>query len=222
MLFKGGVRVEREEAAMADTQRDAPPAHPGTVLREEYLEPLGLTQRALADALQVPYQRINELVRGKRGVTPSTALRLARYLGAPAEWWLELQARWDLYYAQESEAEELAAIDRHTGSPDEALRYAPPRDPGDVVREARGGTAMGTTIQLPPDLLALLDRRGRAHKQGLAEQVIEMVRAFLQGEVDPILQPGDPLLSAPVAEGSGRGDLAAGHDRYLYARQEPD
>jgi addiction module HigA family antidote len=191
------------------------------VLREDYLEPLGLTQRALADALQVPYQRINELVRGKRGVTPSTALRLARYLGTPAEWWLDLQARWDLYHAGEAEAGELAAIQRHEGSPEEQVRYAPPRDQGDFVREARGGT-MATGIQLPPDLLAQLDRRGRAQKQGLAEQVIEMVRAFLQGEVDPILQPGDPLLAAPVAEGSGQGDLATGHDRYLYARQESD
>jgi addiction module HigA family antidote len=192
------------------------------VLREDYLEPMGLTQRALADALQVPYQRINELVRGKRGVTPSTALRLARFLGTPAAWWLELQARWDLYYAGEAEAEELAAIDPYAGSPGEEVRYAPPTHPGDVVRETRGGVPMPMTLHLPPDLVALLDRRGRKQKQGLAEQVIDMVRAFLQGEVDPILQPNDPLLAAPVAEGSGRGDLAAGHDRYLYARQESD
>ena len=74
---------------------------------------------------------------------------------------------------------------------------------------------MAKPIQLPPELLALLDRRGKERGLGLADQVIEMVRAFLQGEVDPILQPNDPLLAAPVAEGSGLGDLAADHDRYL-------
>jgi addiction module HigA family antidote len=186
------------------------------------MEPLGLTQRALADAIQVPYQRLNELVRGKRGVTPSTALRLARYLGTPAEWWLELQARWDLYYAGEAEAEELATIDRLASSPERPVRYAPPVPQGDSLRESRQGSAMRTMIPLPPDLLALLDRRGKEQQKGLAEQVIEMVRAFLEGEVDPILQPDDPLLAAPVADGSGLGDLATGHDRYLYARQDTD
>ena len=62
-----------------DDQRNGPrPTHPGEVLRKDYLEPMGLTQRELADAIRVPYQRVNELVRVKRGVTPSTALRLAR------------------------------------------------------------------------------------------------------------------------------------------------
>jgi hypothetical protein len=78
---------------------------------------------------------------------------------------------------------------------------------------------MATGIPFPPDVLAALDRRGKEHKIGLAEQVIEMVRAFLQGEVDPILQPDDPLLAAPVAEGSGLGDMAADHDRYMYGRE---
>jgi addiction module HigA family antidote len=57
------------------------PTHPGEMLLEEFLNPMGLTQRDLADAIHVPYQRVNELVNGRRGVTPSTALRLAKYFG---------------------------------------------------------------------------------------------------------------------------------------------
>lgn len=86
------------------------PTHPGEMLLEEFLEPMGLTQRELADAIHVPYQRINEIINGKRGMTPSTALRLEKFFGMPASFWLNLQLRWDLYFAQQSEKEELAAI----------------------------------------------------------------------------------------------------------------
>jgi addiction module HigA family antidote len=71
-----------------------------------------LSQRDVADGIGVPYQRINELVNGQRGVTPSTALRLARYLGTPADVWMNLQQRWDLYHAQADEAEALRRIPR--------------------------------------------------------------------------------------------------------------
>lgn len=86
------------------------PTHPGEMLLEEFLVPLGVTQRVLANAIHVPYQRINELVNGRRGVTPSTALRLARYLGTSPGFWLNLQTRWDLYQTQRTEDEALAAI----------------------------------------------------------------------------------------------------------------
>ena len=69
-----------------------------------------ITQRELADAIHVPYQRINELVNQKRGITPSTALRLARFFGVSADFWLNLQIRWDLYKAQLAEQDELDAI----------------------------------------------------------------------------------------------------------------
>jgi antitoxin HigA-1 len=90
------------------------PTHPGEMLAEEFLTPMGITQRQLADALLVPYQRINELVNGHRGVTPSTALRLARYFGNTADFWLSLQLRWDLYEAQRHEAKELKRIQPHS------------------------------------------------------------------------------------------------------------
>ncbi len=87
-----------------------PPTHPGEMLLEEFLTPMNLTQRELAEALHVPYQRINEIINGKRGVTPATALRLARFFGMSAGFWMNLQLRWDLYHAQQQEAEVLAVI----------------------------------------------------------------------------------------------------------------
>jgi addiction module HigA family antidote len=71
---------------------------------------MGLTQRELADAIHVPYQRINEVINGRRGVTPSTALRLSRFFGISPDFWMNLQLRWDLYFAQESETDELKNI----------------------------------------------------------------------------------------------------------------
>ncbi|MEO7360465.1 MAG: HigA family addiction module antitoxin [Gemmatimonadaceae bacterium] len=85
------------------------PTHPGEMLLEEFLTPMGLTQRELADGIHVPYQRVNELVNGKRGVTPHTALRLAKFLGTTPDVWMIVQVRWDLYHAQRDEA---AALDR--------------------------------------------------------------------------------------------------------------
>lgn len=76
------------------------PTHPGEMLLEEFLLPMGLTQRELADAIHVPYQRINEIINGRRGMTPSTALRLAKFFGMSASFWLNLQLRWDLYFVE--------------------------------------------------------------------------------------------------------------------------
>ena len=90
------------------------PTHPGEMLLEEFLIPMGITQQELANAIHVPYQRINEIVRGRRGVTPSTALRLAKFFGVSADFWLNPQLRWDLYNAQQSEGSELERIEaRH-------------------------------------------------------------------------------------------------------------
>jgi addiction module HigA family antidote len=86
------------------------------MLLEEFLCPMGLTQRDLADAIYVPYQRINELVNRRRGMTPSTALRLAKFFGNSPEFWLSLQLRWDLYCARVDEEKELKRI-RKVGAP---------------------------------------------------------------------------------------------------------
>jgi addiction module HigA family antidote len=73
-----------------------PPIHPGEVLMEEYLEPLGVTQHRLAVAIGVPPRRINEIVHGKRRITADTALRMARYFGTSERFWMNLQGRYDL------------------------------------------------------------------------------------------------------------------------------
>jgi len=82
------------------------------MLLEEFLKPMALSQRDLADGIHVPYQRANELVNKKRGMTPSTAIRLSKFLGTPADFWMSLQLRWDLYQAGLTEAEDLKQIKR--------------------------------------------------------------------------------------------------------------
>ena len=77
-----------------------PPTHPGEMLLEEFLKPMALTQVAAAEKMGVSLNRLNELINGKRGVTADTALRLARLLHTTPEFWMNLQAQWDLFHAQ--------------------------------------------------------------------------------------------------------------------------
>ena len=79
-----------------------PPTHPGQMLLEEFIKPLELTQTELAQRLSVSYPRLNEIVRGRRSVTPDTALRLSHVLGMSADFWLGLQQDWDLWHAMNS------------------------------------------------------------------------------------------------------------------------
>ena len=83
------------------------PIHPGEILREEFMKPLGLSQNALARALCVPPRRINEIVQEQRGVSADTALRLARYLGTTPEMWMGLQADYDLRLARYEKEREI-------------------------------------------------------------------------------------------------------------------
>lgn len=92
-----------------------PPTHPGEMLLEEFLIPMGISQRELADSIHVPYQRINELANKRRGITPSTALRLAKFFGMSADFWMNLQTRWDLYQAKQTERHELKRIRPRAG-----------------------------------------------------------------------------------------------------------
>jgi addiction module HigA family antidote len=82
------------------------------MLLEEFLNPMGLTQRELADGIRVPYQRVNELVNGRRGITPATALRLAKFFGTTPDLWMNLQLRWDLFHARDAESRDLDRIKR--------------------------------------------------------------------------------------------------------------
>lgn len=85
------------------------PIHPGEILREEFLAPLGMSVNALAVALHVPVTRMHEIVKERRAVTPDTALRLARYFGASAEFWLNLQTAYELRVAKQ---QVLSVIER--------------------------------------------------------------------------------------------------------------
>jgi len=84
------------------------PVHPGEVLREDYLVPLGTNAHALAKALNVPAPRINDIVRERRGISADTAMRLARYFGGDARSWLDLQAAYDLRVAEIASAKRIA------------------------------------------------------------------------------------------------------------------
>ena len=86
------------------------PTHPGEMLIEEFLTPMGITQKELAQSIHVPYQRVNEIINKKRGITPSTALRLAKYFNMSEGFWMNVQLRWDLYKAKQSEKRELKTI----------------------------------------------------------------------------------------------------------------
>jgi addiction module HigA family antidote len=77
---------------------NGPPTHPGEMLLEEFLRPIGMSQTELAAKIGVSYPRINELIHGKRGITPDTALCLEQLFGMEAQFWLNLQLAWDLYH----------------------------------------------------------------------------------------------------------------------------
>lgn len=95
---------------MVNIPTNRTPTHAGEMLLEEFLSPAGLTQRDVADSIGVPYQRINEWVNGRRGISPSTALRLGKYLGTTPGFWLNLQQRWDLYHTKQDEEKALRKI----------------------------------------------------------------------------------------------------------------
>ena len=91
--------VRFEKAANKDR---LPPIHPGEILREEFLTPLGMSPHELSMALRVPATRINDIVNEKRGITADTALRLARYFGTTSRFWMNMQASWELEVAEDA------------------------------------------------------------------------------------------------------------------------
>ena len=88
-------------------KRDLPPVHPGEILKADFLEPLGLSVNALSHAIKVPRTRLNDIVRGRRGITVDTAMRLARYFGMSARFWMNLQSHYALEVAEESDGGRL-------------------------------------------------------------------------------------------------------------------
>lgn len=88
---------------MTRLPKNRPPTHPGEMLLEEFLKPLGMTQVDLAERLHVSYPRVNEIIKGKRAVTADTALRLQKLFGTDAEFWLNLQRDWELWHLTHSQ-----------------------------------------------------------------------------------------------------------------------
>ncbi len=111
------------------------PVHPGEVLREEFLRPLGITQYRLAKETNVPARRINEIVKEQRAVTADTALRLAKFFGTSEMFWLNLQARYDLDVQRQKLGRGLASV-----RPLSQVRKTTPR----VIRSARALTLSAT------------------------------------------------------------------------------
>jgi addiction module HigA family antidote len=89
-------------------KRDMPPIHPGEILLEDFLKPMGITRYRLAKSIAVPQRRIDEIVAGKRAITADTALRLALFFGTDAQSWMNLQTHYDLSIAEEKLSERLA------------------------------------------------------------------------------------------------------------------
>ncbi|MCW9709654.1 HigA family addiction module antitoxin [Avibacterium volantium] len=90
--------------------REIPLSHPGEILLEDWLKPLGISQYALAKAISVPPRRINEIVKGKRSITPDTALRLATFFGTDAQSWLNMQSHYDTEQTRSIINEDLSHI----------------------------------------------------------------------------------------------------------------
>ena len=90
------------------TEEKLPPIHPGEILNEEFMQPMGITQYRLAKEIGVPARRINEIVHGKRSISANTALRLSRYFGLSERFWLNLQTRYDLEMEKDRLAGRLA------------------------------------------------------------------------------------------------------------------
>lgn len=88
-------------------EKKLPPVHPGEILLEEFLKPMGISQYRLAKDTSVPTRRINEIVQGKRAITPDTALRLSRYFGLSDRFWLNIQTRYDLEVEKDRLADRL-------------------------------------------------------------------------------------------------------------------
>ena len=95
------------------TKREFPPIHPGEILLEDFLKPMDISQYYVAHSIGVPPRRINEIVHGKRGITADTALRLGRFFGMEAQFWINLQTRYDLEVTREELSDRLNEEVKH-------------------------------------------------------------------------------------------------------------
>jgi addiction module HigA family antidote len=110
LMSKSWIIIKKLEKRMIRVPTNRTPTHPGEMLLEEFLNPMGLTQKELADAILVPHQWINEIVNGRGGITPSTALRLGKFFNISPDFWMNIQLRWEMYFASKAEKNILKKI----------------------------------------------------------------------------------------------------------------
>lgn len=115
-MWRLSITTDEREREMVRVPKFREPTHPGEMLLQEFLLPMSISQRELASAIHVPYQRINEIINKRRGITPSTALRLAKYFRVSEAFWMNLQLRWDLYRAKQSEENTIKSIKPYSSS----------------------------------------------------------------------------------------------------------
>ncbi|MGM0610974.1 MAG: HigA family addiction module antitoxin [Thermodesulfobacteriota bacterium] len=116
MPTKSRSRITTKETVGRRLPENRPPTHPGEMLFEEFIKPLGLTQAELSRRLDVSYPRLNEIIKGRRSVTTDTALRLSRVVGMSADFWLGLQQDWDLWHAMHGpEAKQINLLEPLSG-----------------------------------------------------------------------------------------------------------
>jgi len=106
MMLKSYITIKKAWVIMMT--KKLPPIHPGEILKEEFLEPFGMSQQQLAENLNVSIQQINQIIQGKQAITAEMALRLGRYFGLSAKFWLNLQSHYDLDVAEEALSKRLA------------------------------------------------------------------------------------------------------------------
>ena len=117
----------KSQTTIRPVKRRIPPLHPGEMLREEFMVPLGLSANALALAIHVPATRVSAIVNGRRGITADTALRLGQYFGTSAEFWINVQKKYELDQARDVSEQEVLRV----------VRPAPRNKQGELVSAAR-------------------------------------------------------------------------------------
>lgn len=194
--------------------RSLAPRHPGQILLEEYLDPREMTQSELALRLGVPFPRVNEVVRGRRGITADTALRLEEVFGTPAEEWMAWQGAWEVWRAREERGRdrrrrrgERGGGRRAEAAPQGATAPLPAEDEGSGTTAApapggdRSRTPVGETLEGPDAGSVVTDGAPAAERAGVAP----IHRA---GREDPqsVAVPADPADPADPEEAANDGD----------------
>jgi addiction module HigA family antidote len=146
--------IDNKKVDLSDvTSGRRPPVHPGEILRDEFLTPMGISAYELANAVKTPRSRINDVVLGRRSITIDTAMRLGRYFGTSAEFWINLQARHDLDVANRTRRSSAGRLAR------QAWRKYRPNDDARACRRDKTGTGGGGRASFRQTMSSVTERR---------------------------------------------------------------